>query len=242
MTVEIVCQSPQDVALAEAGGAHRVELVSSLALGGLTPSIGLLEVCLERTSLPVMAMVRPRSGGFAYLADELDVMRRDADRLTAAGAKGLVFGCLTPAGEIDRSANARLAAQTSEAVFHRAFDVLPDPFEGLEILVDLGFRRILTSGGVPRAVDATERLQRLVERAAGRIEILVGGGVRPDNVAGLVRKTGTDQVHLGALAWAEDTSMARTNLAFNAKEHPETKYGQVDVQVVRKICAALREL
>lgn len=237
MTLEIVAQSADDALAAEANGADRIELVSALALGGLTPSLGALAETRARCGLPVVAMLRPRSGGFAYAEGELRAMERDAEGFLAAGAGGLVFGVLDADGGIDAEANARLVRKGGEAVFHRAFDALPDPLEALERLVDLGFRRILTSGGGGTALEGADAIRRLVERADGRIEILPGGGVRPDNVAQVVARTGATQAHLAAMAWAEDRSAGA--IAFNGPAHPEDRYGRVDGATVAAVRRAL---
>lgn len=231
MVLEIVAQSSEDARAAERAGADRLELVSALALGGLTPSLGTLETTMACCRLPVMAMLRPRSGGFRYSAGELDAMERDGERFLAAGAQGLVFGVLDEGG-IDARANARLVRLGGQAVFHRAFDALPDPLDALERLIDLGFRRILTSGGRGTALEGAAMIRRMIHQADGRIEILPGGGVRPDNVAALVATTGARQVHLGALEWIEDPSVR--GLAFNAP-HPEDRYARVDEAIVRSV-------
>lgn len=234
MTLETVAQSLDDALAAERAGAERLELVSALSLGGLTPSIGTLEAVVASCSLPVVAMLRPRSGGFGYSKGELAAMERDGERFLAAGARGLVFGVLDGSGI--SAANSRLVRLGCEAVFHRAFDALPDPFEALERLIDLGFRRVLTSGGRGTAVEGAETIRRLNERADGRIEVLPGGGVRPGNVAELVARTGATQVHLAGLEWAEDPTAS--GMAFNGPAHPEDRYGHVSeatVAAVRRV-------
>ncbi len=228
MIIEIVAQSPDDAVIAARSGADRLELVSALSLGGLTPSLGTLQEVRHRCNLPVVAMLRPRSGGFAYSPAELDSMERDGDLFLLNGAKGLVFGVLTPDGQIDRPANRRLVKLGGGAVFHRAFDALPDPAEAMEVLIDLGFRRILTSGGRGTALEGTETLRRLAERAAGRIEILPGGGVRPENAAEIVARTGIRQLHLAGQEWVADRSTANLGMVFNGGQHPEDQYGRVD--------------
>ena len=235
MVLEIVAQSAEDARIAEAAGADRLELVSALALGGLTPSLGTLEEVIARCNLPLVAMLRPRSGGFAYSEGELAAMERDGERFLAAGARGLVFGALDTEG-VDVRANARLVQLGGEAVFHRAFDTLPDPVGSLERLIDLGIRRVLTSGGRGSALEGADAIRRLVEAADGRIEIMPGGGVRPSNVADLVSGTGVDQVHLGALKWVLDPTDG--GVAFNAP-HPEDHYGRVDGTIVARTRKAL---
>lgn len=227
MTLEIVAQSLEDALAAEKAGADRLELVSALALGGLTPSIGTVETVISRCRLSVVAMLRPRTGGFDYSEGEFDAMVRDGERFLEKGAQGLVFGILDGKGVSSR--NARLVRLGGEATFHRAFDLLPEPFDALEKLIDLGFRRLLTSGGRATAPEGADAIRRLVERADGRIEILPGGGVRPENAAALVRSTGATQLHMAALGWKEDRTGGA--IAFNAS-HPEDAYGRVQGDAV----------
>lgn len=238
MTLEIVVQSPDDAVAAARSGADRLEMVSALTLGGLTPSFGAVEESIAACDLPVMAMLRPRSGGFGYSGRELSAMERDGARFLAAGARGLVFGVLDENG-IDAKANARLLRLGGEAVFHRAFDALPDAFEAIERLVDLGFRRILTSGGPGTALQGVDRIRSYVERSAGRIEILPGGGIRPENAHEIMRRTGATQLHLGAVEWSEDRALAAP-MAFNTP-HPEGRYGRVDPHIVQAVRSAARE-
>jgi copper homeostasis protein len=142
-------------------------------------------------------LIRPRPGGFVYGDDPFLTMRRDADLALAHGADGLVFGLLRSDHSIDRPRTSALVAQAGrrQTVFHRAFDLTPDPFAALETLIDLGVTRVLTSGQQPAAPDGADLIRRLIERAAGRIEILPGAGVTPANAAALIARTGATQLH-----------------------------------------------
>jgi copper homeostasis protein len=207
LLVEAVCCTADECVEAEANGADRIELCSALVVGGLTPSLGTLLEARASTRLPIVSMVRPREGGFRYSARELATMRRDAEVALANGADGIVFGILREDGTVDadrsadllaiaRAASPRAGSRPVQTVFHRAFDSVPEPFVALETLIQLGVTRILTSGREPTAVAGAALLRRLAERAAGRIEILPGGGVREANVAALLRVSGLDAVHL----------------------------------------------
>jgi copper homeostasis protein len=207
LLVEAVCCTVDECLEAEANGADRIELCSALVVGGLTPSLGTLIEARAATRLPIVAMVRPREGGFCYSGRELATMRRDAELAVAHGADGIVFGILRSDGTVDsehcaelvaiaRTAAPRAGGRTVQTVFHRAFDEVPDPFAALETLIGLGVTRILTSGRQPTAVAGAALLRQLAERAAGRIEILPGGGVRAANVAELLHVSGLSAVHL----------------------------------------------
>lgn len=136
--LEICCGSIDDAIQSENGGADRVELCSALFLGGLTPSIGTIQETKRRLTIPVMAMVRPRGGGFCYTAAEFATMERDAEAAIHSGAEGIVFGILKEDGRIDqrRTQRMRRIIGKRQAVFHRAFDVTPDPFKALDQLID----------------------------------------------------------------------------------------------------------
>ncbi|MDX1932095.1 MAG: copper homeostasis protein CutC [Capsulimonadales bacterium] len=207
MSVEIVCQSVADAGNAREGGADRIELCSALALGGLTPTVGLLTAVRNAVPLPIMAMIRPRPGGFVYSSDELDQMATDARLLRENGADGLVFGCLTESRTLDVDACRRLRdlAGDGETVFHRAFDGVLDPIAALERLIELGITRLLTSGSKPTAAEGIPLLRTLVERAADRIEILPGGGIRAHNARLILEATGATQLHLAPLTPISET-------------------------------------
>jgi copper homeostasis protein len=241
--VEIVCCSVDDCVEAERGGAHRIELCAALALGGLTPSIGLLLEAKVRTKLPIMAMVRPRQAGFFYSPSEFATVERDADLLVEKGADGLVFGVLNADGTLDRQRTANLVqrAGSRQTVFHRAFDVVPDPFETLESLIDLGVTRILTSGQKAKGMEGAELIHSLVERAAGRIEILPAGGIRPSNVAELLARTGCVQVHLAPFREVPDPSThSNPEIRFGSGiAHAEGVYGLTDASGVAGVVEAL---
>jgi copper homeostasis protein len=242
--LEICCGSIDDAIQAEKGGAERVELCSALFLGGLTPSIGTIEEAKRRLKIPVMVMVRPRGGGFCYTEAEFATMERDVEAAIDGGADGVVFGVLEDDGRIDvrRSKRMRQLIGKRQAVFHRAFDVTPDPFKALEQLVDLGITRVLTSGQKDTVPEGVELIAELVERAGGRIGILPGGGIRPFNVLEVVERTGCRQVHMTAWGTVRDSSTrARPEVTFGGALRPaEDSYEVTDAALVKKIAGSLR--
>ena len=146
--IEVCCGSVDDAVEAAEGGAARIELNSSLFFGGLTPSLGTIIEAKRRLDIPIMVMIRPRGGGFCYTEAEMAVMLHDTKLAVEHGAGGIVFGILTQDGlvDVDRCRKILELTQGRETVFHRAFDVTPDPIEALEQLIELGFTRIMTSG------------------------------------------------------------------------------------------------
>ena len=174
--IEVCCGSVDDAVEAEKGGADRVELNSAVFIGGLTPSLGAIIEAKKRLNIPVMVMIRPRAGGFCYTQTEVEVMLCDAKLAVEYGADGLVFGILTPDGSVDAERCKRMieVAQGRQSVFHRAFDVTPDPLKALDQLIDLSFTRVLTSGQEKTASEGIELIRKVIEHASDRIEILPG--------------------------------------------------------------------
>ncbi|HJZ89617.1 MAG TPA: copper homeostasis protein CutC [Gemmataceae bacterium] len=243
--LEVCVASVDDALVAIAGGADRLELNSALALGGLTPSAGLMGEVRSRVSVSIVAMVRSRPGGFCYSSTDYDVMLRDARELLSAHADGLAFGILTESGEIDvpRCRRLREMIGDKQAVFHRAFDVTPDPFAALEALVELRFKRLMTSGQQARASDGAPVIAELIRRAAGRIEVLPAGGINTTSVADLVARTHCEQVHASLRRAVSDPSVrAQSPVAFgSATGVPEGFFEITDADAVARMRAALNQ-
>jgi copper homeostasis protein len=243
VVLEVCVASVDDALTAVAGGTDRLELNCALALGGLTPSAGLFAEVRRRVRVPVIAMVRPRPGGFYYSDADFEVMARDAEALLAAGADGLAFGILTANGEIDRARCGQLRelCRDRAAVFHRAFDVTPDPFAAMETLIDLGFTRVMTSGQEQTAVEGADLIGKLIDRAASRIEVLPAGGINSVTAPQLVARTGCVQVHASARGRSVDPSIRdRSRVRFSTSdEHPEGAYDRTDPDVLTDLRLAL---
>jgi copper homeostasis protein len=243
--LEICCGSLEDALEAEGGGADRVELCSALFLGGLTPSLGTIMEAKARLKIPIVVMIRPRGGGFCYTKSEMAVMERDTVLAAEQGAEGMVFGILNADGGIDeeRCRRIRKLIGDRQAVFHRAFDVTPDPFRSLDQLVALGFTRVLTSGQEDTVPEGAHLIKRLIEYAGDRIEILPGGGIKPLSLRQVVESTGCKQVHLTAFKTQSDTSVrGRPFVTFGgALFPPEDQYQVADRYLVERVVRTLKE-
>ena len=206
--VEIVCCSVDDCIEAVAGGCDRIELCGAITVGGLTPSIGTFLTASQSVNVPIVVMVRARGAGFAYTESEFETMMTDASVLLGANADGLVFGFLQEDGRLDLERMRQMAeiCEDRDKVCHRCFDVVPDPFEALDQLIDLGFTRLLTSGQRAFASDGAPLIRKLVDRAAGRIEILPAGGLRMHNILEFLKETGCSCVHLAPFVEQIDPS------------------------------------
>jgi len=194
--LEVCVDTPAGLAAAIAGGADRIELCAALALQGLSPAPGLMAQAAN-APIPIYPMIRPRNGDFTYDARDLDAMRRDIDAAREYGLAGVVIGANRPDGELDLEVLGQLVehAKGLGMSLHRSFDLVPDQAEALEIAIEMGFERVLTSGGALTAQAGAERIAALVEQATGRIGVLAGAGVKPGNVAELVKRTGVREVH-----------------------------------------------
>lgn len=241
-TLEICVDDLAGVAAAIGGGAHRIELCSALALGGLTPSAAMVDAALRAaagTGTAVHAMVRPRGGDFAYGDDEVALACAEADSLIAQGVDGLVFGAacddrLDEAALETWTACVAAAGRPVALTLHRAIDVTADPVAAVDVAVRLGFGRILTSGGEPTAPEGSETIARMVARAGSRCRIMAGSGVRPDNVAALLAATGVRELHASAGTAVQEIEERVTRLGFARPPRRRT-----DLSAVRALRAAL---
>lgn len=238
--LEIALDDVAGARLAEQGGAGRLELCSGLAdNGGTTPSAGLVhEVIASVRQIPVMTLIRARGGDFVYSRQELAVMRRDIELLRAAGSAGFVIGALTPDGDVDVAAVRDLvsAAAGAPVTFHRAFDSTRDLARSLEVLAGLGVSRILSSGGCGTALEGAQALRALVEQAAGRLVLIAGGRVRPDNVAEIIARSGVTEVHLRAAL----PRASRSRYANPTQPYDAAPVSATDAAAVRLVADVLR--
>lgn len=198
VTLEVIAVTVADAVAAEAGGADRIELVASMAEGGVTPSAGVIAAVRRATRLPVYVMIRPRGGSFLFSPEEVEAMITDARIARDLGADGLVVGALTPEGDVDRTALERILTEAGlPATFHRAFEEIIHREGALAQVASLPHvERILTGGGAARPEEALDTLRELVQRSP--LEIQIGGGVTPANAARLVRETGASALHVGS--------------------------------------------
>ncbi|MFB7891408.1 copper homeostasis protein CutC [Microbacterium sp. NPDC056044] len=198
--VEVAVQDAAGARVAMDAGADRLELCQALGVGGLTPSIGLIEaVCDAVGAARVNVLVRPRGGGFVYDADEVAVVAADIRACVARGVGGVVVGALDADGRADREALKRWrdAAGPAALVFHRAIDASPRSAEVFEALLVAGVDRVLTSGGAARSIQGIDRLEAYARLAGADLEVTAGGGVAPADIPHLVH-AGVDAVHLSA--------------------------------------------
>jgi len=198
---EICIDSVQSAINAQEAGANRVELCDNLFEGGTTPSAGMIkQVKSKAPQVLLFVIIRPRGGDFLYTKEELNVMIADIEIAKSLGADGIVSGALTAEGNIDIQATKQLiqASGNLPFTFHRAFDMCKNPEEALEQLISLGTKRILTSGMKQTADLGQETIAKLVKQANDRVTILVGSGIKPNNIANIAQSTLANEFHFSA--------------------------------------------
>jgi copper homeostasis protein len=178
-------------------GIDRLELCSDFGEGGETPSAGALAFLKEKLEIPIFVMIRPRGGDFVYTSEELYVMKKDISILKNLGADGFVFGVLDQEGHVDKEACKYLinVAEELPCTFHRAFDIAADKKKALNTIIDLGFHRILTSGGENDVTKGLDTILELMEMAKDDIIIMPGGGSKPEHVSQLNQNGHLQEIH-----------------------------------------------
>lgn len=242
--IEVCCGGYYDALQAYKGGAKRIELNSALHLGGLTPTIGSLILTKQNTDLKVICMDRPRSAGFHYDEIDFETMKADAHALMRNGADGIAFGCLDAEGNIDVEQTRQIIEiirnYHGEVVFHRAFDCVADPYQSIEILIDLGVDRILTSGLKAKAMQGKDLIRDLQKKYGDRIELLAGSGMNASNAKEMMDDTGIFQVHSSCKNWKYDptTTGQEVSYGFAASPH-DNDYDVVDETLVRQLVESI---
>lgn len=237
VTLEICVDDPAGIDAAVAGGADRIELCSSLELGGLTPSAALVERAVA-SGRRVHMMIRPRAGGFLLDEGEAALMIEEIRLGLARGVGGVVVGALRQDGKLDREALARFrdAARDATIVLHRAIDLVSDPVAAVREAAALGYDKILSSGGAPTAIEGMATLAAMVDAAGGRVSIIAGSGVTPENVGRLIENTGIREVHGSASRPGPDPDAGALRLGFATGPRRRT-----DAMIVRQLRAAIAE-
>ena len=243
--IEVCANSVQDCIVAQNEGADRIELISASYLGGLTPTKTTLDIAIENgVKIPIMAMVRPRGGGFCYSEIEKEQMYREAKELLEHGAKGIVFGFLTEDRKIDWEETKKMIelckSYEAESVFHRAFDCSDEPEYNIQRLIELGCTRVLTSGLGANVEKGAELLKLLQERFGDRIEILAGAGISIENIESIIKKTAVTQVHGTFKKYGVDQTTTGMNVTYRYTDKGD--YEAVDpkkliqaVQIVKRL-------
>ncbi|BDS10195.1 copper homeostasis protein CutC [Aureispira anguillae] len=231
--IEICLDSPSAALLAQHYGAQRVELCANLLEGGTSPSAGCIAATRKAIDIDLFVIIRPRGGDFYYNAYEIEQMKHNIKLCQSLGVDGVVIGALNIDGSIDLKTTQSLVelARPMRITFHRAFDRCSNPFQALEQLIDLGVDRILTSGQKKTAIEGQDLIQGLIQKANGRIVIMPGAGVNPQNILAL-KTIGATEFHFTAHQTIEQIE------GFKHPHFPSTEY-QKKVFDVEKLKSCL---
>ena len=197
MIKEACVESFEKALEAQSNGANRIELCENLSVGGTTPSYGTVKICLEKLNIPIFPMIRARGGNFVYSKDEIEIMKEDIKVFKDLGLKGLVLGCLTSDNKIDLELTKTLVnlAYPMEITFHKAIDEISNPLDYIEDLVNIGIKRILTSGGKATALEGKDLINEMIKKSNGRLKIVVAGKVTKENLNELSNLISADEFH-----------------------------------------------
>jgi copper homeostasis protein len=216
MIVEVCANSYESALNAKKAGADRIELCTELAVGGITPSYGLIKKVRKEIAIPINVLIRPRSGDFTYSDTEFDIMKSDIELCKKLGCNGIVSGILSSDLTIDLKRTKELVdlAKPLSFIFHRAFDWVIDPFKALEQLIDLDVDRILSSGQEINAAKGIFLLEQLQKKARDKLTILPGGGINKNNV-GKFKDAYFKEIHFSATKLFK--TISRPKISMNSR-------------------------
>jgi copper homeostasis protein len=244
--VEICVDSPESAISAQSAGADRVELCDNLIEGGTTPGYGTIVTARKNIDIGLNVIIRPRGGDFLYSDLDYDIMRRDIDFCGECGADGIVIGILRADGTIDVERTAMLIemAHPMTVTFHRAFDMIRDPFSGLEDVISCGADRILTSGHKNQVFEGTDLINQLINRAHNRIIIMPGGGINISNIGAIARTTGAHEFHFTGRKTIESQMIYRKDGIYMGghPDVPEFSRKVADPEIIRGVIDILSKI
>ncbi len=219
--LEVCANSYASALAAQNGCAKRDEFCDNLAEGGTTPSYAQIALAKKNLSIEIWPIIRPRGGDFLYSDTEFELMKEDVNICKSLNCDGVVIGILNEDGTIDKQRCAELMelAKPMDVSFHRAFDMSNDMDQALEDLIELGIKRVLTSGGASSAILGAEKLAQLVKQANGRITIMPGAGINENNIQQLIEATEATEFHASAKEFVQSKMKFRNT---------ESKMGSVE--------------
>lgn len=199
--LEIACFNLNAALIAQDAGADRIELCQNYKAGGITPSLKVLKEARKRITIPLYVIIRPRAGDFVYSHNELNEMMKSIQYCKELKMDGLVFGCLTSQNTIDSFACQKLIkeAYPLALTFHRAIDSCHNLEESIQNITNLGFNRILSSGGKSTALEGKEELWRLNQLVASKLIVMPGGGIRSENILKIKKYSRCKEFHSAAI-------------------------------------------
>ncbi|WP_298514789.1 copper homeostasis protein CutC [uncultured Kordia sp.] len=239
MLLEICANSYQSAMNAATAGAQRIELCSELAVGGITPSFGLLKKVMADLNIPVHVLIRPRSGDFTYSDEEFEMMKTNIQLCKELGCAGIVSGILKKDFTIDTERTQELIEHSKPMTFtfHRGFDWTPNPKEAIIALANLGVDRVLTSGQASNAAKGIVLLQELQQMVKNRLIVMPGGGINPEN-ASLFKEARFQEIHCSATNLHE--SIHPPKISMNSQKFlSDTHLATSDTEKIKQIVARI---
>lgn len=243
--LEACVDSVESAVIATKNGAGRLELCANLIIGGTTPTLSLFEEVKKNCRNAVNVLIRPRFGDFCYSESEFEVIKKEIMQFKKAGADGAVIGFLKPDGSLDceRMKECMELAEGMRITLHRAFDVCKDPYETLEKAKELKVHTILTSGQESSALAGTGCLKKLKKQAEGKIAILAGSGITPENIEEIHNKTGITHFHMSGKRVTESRMIYRkANVPMGMDSVSEFEIWQTDGEKIARAAAVLERL
>lgn len=239
-TLEICSSSTQSALNAQEAGVRRVELCDNLWESGTTPSYGAIKKARELLKIQLFVLIRPRGGDFVYSDLEFEIIKENIQMCKDLGVDGIVSGVLNADNTIDLDRTRELIefSKPLPFTFHRAFDVSPDLFQSLEELISLKADRVLTSGGLDNAGDASETITKLNLLAAGEITILPGGGINERNISNLF-DTGCSEFHMTGHSICKSPAQEAPLNLNGTSDIPELDYLESSVEKIKTVIAQL---
>lgn len=243
--LECCVDSVESALEAKKGGADRIELCSALVIGGLSPSKALFEKVKSEVGIRTHVLLRPRFGDFCYTDYEHQIIKEEVRMFREAGADGVVIGSLQPDGSLHMEQMKELVSEAGgmSITLHRAFDMCKDPVQTLEQVKELGIHTILTSGQKNHCVDGTGLLKQLVEKAEGKVDILIGGGVDASVIRELYEKTGTNCYHMsGKIVLDSEMEYRKEDVSMGVASMSEYQIWRTSAERVRAARSVLENL
>lgn len=204
--LEIACFNLESCTIAQDAGADRIEFCADYSLGGITPNHNDILKAKQMLNVPLHVIIRPRGGDFNYSQHEIELMKKDIEFCKTNNIDGVVFGILNSDNTINTSANKELVelAKPMSVTFHRAIDECVDLEKALEQIIELGFHKVLTSGGKQNALEGIDKLKESQEKFGEKITIIPGGGIRSNNIEKISLETKCHQFHSAAIMDSSD--------------------------------------
>lgn len=246
MLIEVCAGSLQSALNAQSGGAKRVELCDNLYEGGTTPGPGTIELAREMITIRLHVLIRPRGGDFLYSKTEYETIKRNILFCKNLGCDGVVIGFLNADGTIDtrRTRESFELAGPMSVTFHRAFDMTVEPFGALDLLIEMGIDRLLTSGQKNKAIEGTELISQLVTRAGKHLVVMPGSGINAENIKWIQKITGAKEFHLSGQKPVKSNMLFRKEGIFlgGLPQIPEYEIAETNVEKIRNIVEILKKI